>query len=87
MATSGYTRNKANTGSMNSSVDMSGGSVTPPSDPSSKIFLNGVDTEPNTDATPARIKRMYSEPTDQGIWMQDCAPPDREGQQLTSKKV
>jgi hypothetical protein len=62
------------------------GSQTPASDKTSKIFLNGTESEPDTDASPARIKRMYSEPTDQGLWMQDCAPPDREGQQLTSKK-
>lgn len=56
-------------------------SDTPASCTSDEIFAGKKDAEPDTDATPERINRMYSEPK--------CVDkmPDREGNSMTGKKL
>lgn len=58
-------------------------SETPASCKSDEIFAGKQDAEPETDATPARLKHLYSEPTD----FSAKKMPDREGNSMTAKKI
>lgn len=56
-------------------------SETPASCDSDEIFAGKVDAEPDTDATPARIERMYKEPKSV------TKMPDREGNSMAGKEL
>ena len=57
-------------------------SNTPASCDSDEIFAGKVDAEPDTDASPERIQRMYKEYTG---WPNKM--PDREANSMTGKKL
>lgn len=56
-------------------------SETPASCTTDEIFAGKKDAEPDTDATPARIERLYSEPKSV------TKMPDREGNSMAGKKL